>query len=785
VVSILDRKLRRDLRNRRSQFAAVIITIVLGVALFGGTYDAYQNLTASYHQVFVTLDTADMTIAGGQTDAIAQAAEATPGVADVATRTVADVPVRVNGDHKMLGRLVGLPSGSQPPIDRVDVLSGTYLTPTASVLLEQHMANHFHLRAGDTVEVLGPQGWATETIAGVAASAEYLWPSPSRQEIIPSFDDFGVLFVDQSLLAAAPSSTAHQEVLVTYASGVDVTALDKTLEALAMGHGASDATPLADLPSNAALAEDLSGFQEMSLMFPLLFLAAAGMATYVLLTRLVLSQRGQVGLLMASGFSKRTLFGHYLRFGLLAGAVGALFGAPLGGLLGSEISRLYTGALSIPITVTTARVSTALIGVVFALVAGALSALAPAMRAAKLIPAQAMRGLLPAGKGGPTWIERIIPPLRRLPARWKAVLRGVGRNRNRTISTVVGVVLAVTLILTFWGMIDSTQVLLERQFSQVNRQDAQLYLTVPAAPDAVAGVAAVSGVAHAEAVADLSATISSASTQYHTELLAFDPSTTLHGFVVGGHEVALPSDGLFLGSSLQSQLSIHVGDTVTIDVPDAGIEATQTVAGFVREPLGTFAYVSLPELTKLAGGADIANSVYLTYAPGVDREAMRNTLSGLPTVGAFVDSQALKSMADQFMGLFYAFVGVMLALGGLMAFALIYNTISANIAERASEVAMMRAGGIARRTISRLLTAENVLLTVIGVIPGLLFGYVFAYYGLSIYSSDLFKWDLYIRPTTYVFTVVAILVAALLSQRPVLRAVQRIDVATVVRERSL
>ena len=137
------------------------------------------------------------------------------------------------------------------------------------------------------------------------------------------------------------------------------------------------------------------------------------------------------------------------------------------------------------------------------------------------------------------------------------------------------------------------------------------------------------------------------------------------------------------------------------------------------------------------------------------------------------------------MGLFYAFVGIMLALGGIMAFALIYKTISANIAERASEVAMMRAGGIARRTISRLLTAENVLLTLIGVIPGLLFGYVFAYYGLAVYSSDLFKWDLYIRPTTYVFTVIAIIIAALVSQRPVLRAVQRLDVATVVRERSL
>ena len=620
---------------------------------------------------------------------------------------------------------------------------------------------------------------------GRAASAEYLWPAPSRQQIIASFDDFGVLFADEGAFAFIPSSAVHREVLVTYASGADTAAVDQALNDVALANGASNATTLAELPSNAALSEDLAGFQEMSLMFPLLFLAAAGMATYVLLTRLVLSQRGQIGLLKASGFRKRTIFGHYQRFGLMAGAIGAVIGAPLGGLLGREISKLYTGAISIPTTVTTARASTAAIGVIFALVAGALSALAPAMRAAKLSPAQAMRGLVPAGKGGATWIEKLIPPLRRLPARWKSVLRGIGRNRNRTISTVVGVIMAVTLILTFWGMIDSIQVLLERQFHQVNRQDAQLYLTAPVTPDVLAKVEGVAGVAHAEPVAALSATIRTASQQYHTDLVAFEPSTNLHGFVVGGKNVGLPPDGIFLGSSLESQLGVKVGDQVTIEVADLGIKAEETVAGFVREPLGTYAYISEPLLTELAGGKDVANSVYITYSAGADRESMRDQLSELPSVAAFIDSQAIKSMADQFMGLFYAFVGIMLALGGIMAFALIYNTISANIAERASEVAMMRAGGVARKTISRLLTAENVLLTLIGVIPGLVIGYAFAYYGLATFSNDLFKFDLYIRPTTYVFTVLAILIAALVSQRPVLRAVQRIDVATVVRERSL
>ncbi len=784
-MSILHRKLRRDLRQRRSQFIAVIITIILGIALFGGTYDAYQNLTDSYHGMFSTLNTADMTIAGGQTDSIVQGVRGVSGVENVTTRTVADVPVQVNGDHKMLGRLVGIPAAGQPLIDKVDILSGTYPDASAPVLIEQHMAKHFDLKAGDTIQVLGPNGWVDEKIAGIAASAEYLWPAESRQQVIPSFDDFGIVFADESSLSAVPSAEAHTEVLVTYKSGVDTAALDRLIEDFAKNNGATNATPLADLPSNAALSEDLSGFQEMSLMFPLLFLAAAGMATYVLLTRLVLSQRGQIGLLMASGFKKRTVFGHYLEFGLLAGAIGAVIGAPLGALLGNGITKLYTSAISIPVAITTVHVSTIIMGIAFALVAGALSALAPAMRAAKIMPAQAMRGLLPAGKGGATLVERLVPPLRRLPARWKSVLRGVGRNRNRTITTVAGVIIAVTLILTFWGMIDSIQMMLHEQFDVVNRQSAQIYLTTPVTPSEVSTIQAEPGVAAAEAVGDLPATVSSATSQYHTEILAFDMNTTMHTFIVDGKDVPPPSEGVFLGTALRKELDVKVGDTVTLDIPDAQVQTTQTVSGFVEEPFGTFVYISAGELTALTGGTDVENSVYVTYVSGAQGETMRNELSALPNVGAFIDSQALKSMARQYMSLIYAFVGIMLALGGVMAFALIYNTISANIAERASEVAMMRAGGVSRRTISGLLTSENVLLTLIGVIPGLVIGYVFAYYGLSIYSSDMFTMSLYIRPTTYVFTVLAIIVAALLSQRPVLRAVQRLDVATVVRERSL
>ena len=163
---------------------------------------------------------------------------------------------------------------------------------------------------------------------------------------------------------------------------------------------------------------------------------------------------------------------------------------------------------------------------------------------------------------------------------------------------------------------------------------------------------------------------------------------------------------------------------------------------------------------------------------------MRRRLSALPGVVAFGDSNALLDTVNEYLGLFYAFVGIMLIFGAAMAFALLYNSIQANLAERAVEVATLRAAGIRFRSLSRMITAENFLVTAIGIVPGLIVGVEVSRLFLASFNSDSFSFDLQIRATTLVFSALAILAVSLLSERPGLRAVKRLDIAEVVRERA-
>ncbi len=127
----------------------------------------------------------------------------------------------------------------------------------------------------------------------------------------------------------------------------------------------------------------------------------------------------------------------------------------------------------------------------------------------------------------------------------------------------------------------------------------------------------------------------------------------------------------------------------------------------------------------------------------------------------------------------------MLAFGAAMAFALIFNTMSVNIAERSREVATLLAVGTRRRTISRLISTENLLVAAVGIPLGLLVGYLTSAAAMASFQSDMFRFELYVRPTTFLWAALAILLVALVSQWPGLRAINRMDIARIVKERSV
>ncbi len=784
---LLHRKLLRDLGRQRAPFIAVAVTMLLGVALFGASFDAYRNLLGSYDRVFAETHFADIWIGGGDTAAIADRVAGVDGVSEVTTRVRVDVPMRVDG-HKLAGRVLGL--AGDPVVNDVYVTDGQRPQPDAAgaVLAEDHLAKEFGLHPGDTVEVLVGGSWTPLPVTGRAASAEFLWLARNRQELIAFPDEFGVVFAPDSV-AQAITGTGPNQVLVR-TSGRSTDAVLSDLEPIVHQLGATDVFTRAEQPSNAALSEDIQGFSQMAFLFPLLFLTAAGMAAYTLLSRRIRSERSVIGMLRAQGVARRTILRHYLGYGVIAGLGGAVPGIVLGLWLARVMTRFYVGFLSLPITAVSFHPETLVIGIAFGLVAGALAALGPARVAASIAPAEAMRGVVPASGGRRTLLERMVPFSSHLSASSRLVVRSISRNRRRTAMTMGGVALSLLLILVSWSMLDTIKGNLDDQYGTYDKSDAQVVFDGLATGADLDQLRAVDGVDLVEPSAIVPVSIQGPDGTYATILRGLPADTQLRTFhVTDGVSPTSGRRGLVVGAALRSQIGVALGDTVTVTATDEQGRTLATmdlpVVGFVQETLGTFAYTTLDGLAaELGTAAPPVNSALVRFAPGVDGSVMRDRIEALDHVAEYQATASIQQMVDDATALLVGFVTLMLVVGGVLAATMVFTTASVSISERSNEVATLRASGVATGRIARLITAENLIVTAFGVVPGLVLGVLGGRAMMSTYTTDQFSFAFIVEPRTLIASAGAVFLVAVLSQWPGLRAMRRLDLAATVRERS-
>ncbi|MEN8115105.1 MAG: FtsX-like permease family protein [Actinomycetota bacterium] len=792
-MSYLSKKRRRDMRRQRWQFIAVGATVAIGVMMYAASYDSYQNLNASYQQTYDRLAFADTTITGGD-EGLPDTLIDIDGVKEVMVRHTADLPVTI-GDSMLRGRLVGMPVPGEPTVNNIGIEEGVGLSEAGAydAVAEVHIARTFELEPGDTFTVaLGPE--PEFTIVGTASSPEYIWPAPSTQEVFADPEQFGVFFIDVGLVSQLPPEVAVRETLVLYDKGVVTEDVDAAVHAAAEEAGATGIIVQADHPSHATLQLDVDGFGQMAIAFPILFLTAAGMAVYVLLTRIVFSQRALIGTLRASGMSARKLRRHYLGYGVWLGLVGSVIGVLLGAVQGRFITKMYTGMLDIPDTVVVVRPGTIIVGLLFGLVAGSLSALVPARSAYGIAPAEAMRGEAPMMTGGSSLVEKAVPPLKKLPVRIRMTLRGIGRSKRRSLSTVLGVVFALVLVLASGGLIDTIVDLIHKQFEVVSIQDATVFASEPVTEDLLTEIDGISGVKSTEHAAHFQASISGNGDTFNTTLQGFAANTQMHGWTNPlGY---LPAEGLLAGNALAEKIGVEEGDLVTIGLPAHDVSITLEIVEFVDEPMGMPLYAQYDTIVRALGDAGVTDpealmehptvtNVLAGFEDGRDREAIIDRIEDSPRVLGAQDSRSLYNMVKDLLGLFYAFTGIMLLFGGIMAFSLMFNTISVNVAERSTEFATLKASGMSNSTIAKLVAGENLLLTTIGIIPGLLLGIWVSSLMLSTYNNDSFHMTLTISPITIVVAAVGMFIVALLSMIPGIRSIKRLDVGAVVRERAL
>src|SRR5688572_26260430 len=472
----LDRKLLRDFWAIKTQALAIALVMASGVAtliLSLSTVDSLRAAQQSYYehyhfaQVFAHLKRAP--------DTLAARLAAIPGVARVQSRVVVDVTLDLPDlTAPAVGRLISLDADPAAALNRLHLRRGRFPERSARIetIVSEAFADVHRLNPGDVVRAIINGRLQTLAIVGVAISPEYIY-NIRPGEFLPDDKSFGVFWMERMELASAYGlQGAFNDVAITLAHGASERDAIDRVDELTARYGGQGAHGRSEQISHRLVSDELSQLRAMASIPPSIFLAVTAFLLNVVISRLVQTQREQVAILKAFGYTTLQIGSHYLKLVSVLIVVGLAVGIAAGAWLGRDFAQLYARyfrfptlefRLGVPVVLFAAGVSAG------AAVIGAFSAV---RRAALLPPAEGMRPAEPA-HFRPLLVERLGVQrfVGRIP---RMILRQLERKPLTATFSVLGIALAMAIVVLGSFASDIVDFAVDLQFFGVQRYDARV-----------------------------------------------------------------------------------------------------------------------------------------------------------------------------------------------------------------------------------------------------------------------------------------------------------------------
>lgn len=787
-MSALDRKLGRDLWHLRGQIFAVALVVASGIALFVTLRSMHIHLMetqARYYDeyrfadVFVQVRRAPLTVV--------RAISAIPGVAAAEGRIVSDVTLDVPGlGEPAVGRLVSIPEDRQPALNALHLRRGRWVEPgrQGEALASEAFSRANGLNVGDSVGAVIHGRWQRLTIVGIALSPEYVYEIRGGGEIFPDNRRFGVIWMGRGALEAAfDMEGAFNDLSLTLLPGASEPDVIARVDRLLGRHGGLGAYGRSDHVSDQFISSEITETQVTSVAIPAIFLGVTAFLLHIVLSRLVSTQRDQIAVLKAFGYSDAAVGGHYLKLSLAPVAAGSLAGAALGLWFAMKLAAIYARFYQFPVLRYRPSPGIAALAVLIgggAALAGALSAV---HRAVSLPPAEAMR------PEGPTryrpGLARRLGLERLLPLSARIVLRNLERQPLKALLSTLGLALAVAIVVTGFYAFDAVDWMRNVQFGRIQREDVTVVFRDPGESAACHELARLPGVLRVEPFRSAAVRLRHGPRAERTAILAMDRNAELRQIVDAGlrtHE--LPLEGLLLTSMLAAKLGVRPGDSLTVEVLEGRRPVREVeVAGLVDEMVGTAVYMERGELGRLLGEGPAVSGAWLAVDPAASA-TLYARLKRLPAVSGVAVKQVMlegfdKTVAESFRLSLMTVIGF----ACVIAFGVVYNGARIGLSERGRELASLRILGFSRREVATMLLGEQTLLTLLSLPLGFAIGYGLCALMAWRFESELFRLPLVISSTTWLLAVGVVGAAAVLSGLAVRYRLDRMDLVSVLKTR--
>ena len=783
-MSALTWKLFRNLWQMRGQALAISIVIASGVATFVmsvSTLDALQRTRSEVYaeyrfaDIFATLKRAP--------ERVIQRIEAIPGIRIVETRVVAQVRMEVNGfADPVIGRLVSIPDLGEPKMNALYIRKGERPEmDQAEILLSEPFANAHNLKPGDLITAIINGRRQKLRLSGIALSPEYIY-SLGPGAMFPDNKRYGILWMNRKALATAyDMEGAFNDVVLKLLEKVNPAEVIERLDEILARYGGIGAYQRKDQQSHHFLNQEFRGLETMATLFPVIFLGVAAFLLNVTVTRLVNTEREQIAILKAFGYSNFTIGLHYLQLVLLITSVGVIAGLFLGRWLGQGLGNMYMEFFHFPYLNYQLGIETLVLAFLISFASAIIGTLHAVYRAARLPPAEAMRPEPPTLYRESLLERSGVKQYLSQPSRM--ILRHISRKPIKTIFTILGIAMAGAIMMLGNFQDDSIDYMLYVQYELAQREDLTVSFTEPTSRRALYEMTSIQGVKYSEPFRYTPIRIRFEHHQRRTFIQAFESHTELHRILKSDLQpINLPREGIVLNNYLAKLLTVNVGDKVIVEVlsgrqPTLEIE----VVAIVEEMLGIPTYMHLDHLNQLLKEGEAINGVFLAVDQQLQPQVYRK-LQAMPKVAGITITEAAVQSAHDTMGetiLIFTFINTLLATG--IAFGVIYNSARIAYSERSRELASLRVLGFSHAEVAYILLGELTLLTLIAIPIGFIIGKYICSIIANEMASDLYRIPLVVESASYAFSAVVVLASAILSGLIIWQRLKQLDLVAVLK----
>ena len=533
---------------------------------------------------------------------------------------------------------------------------------------------------------------------------------------------------------------------------------------------------------------DADRIANLAAVFPLIFFLVAALVSLTTMTRMVEEQRTTIGGLKAMGFSRGSIAIKYVGYGFLSSVIGAALGLAVGlTLLPWIICTAWSAMYTIGDIHYSFEAATSLLAAGAAVGTVTLAALLACFSTLAATPAQLMRPKAPP-VGKRIFLERITPLWRKLSFHYKITLRNLFRYQKRFWMTVAGIGGCAALIVTAFGVRGSIMGVMEEQFDVLYHYSAQVGLVDEITPlelEEVEDTLSESGLVD-DSLACRVETVTAQSESYTLDCyLQTTPSQEeLSRFVELRHRtddvpVTLPDDGAVITEKMASLLGVEVGDTITLDGES---RVTITVADITEHYVQHYIYVSDTYYETLFGEAPTANTVLVDFP--VEESGAGELESQLVSLDGVSSLTLLSDTADTFSSSMesvdYAVILIIFCAAAL-AFVVLMNLTNINITERLRELATLKVLGFYNREVSAYIYRENAILTVFGVLAGMVLGKFLHQWLILTVEVDMVMFDRVLDLSSYLWAAVLTVVFSLAVNLTARRKLRDLDMVEALK----